>query len=59
LPGHILDHEARWPEVGNRLMSTLISAIRTSAVLRSTPGMVRRSSTCSEKGAHSPALSLS
>jgi hypothetical protein len=34
-----------------------ISAIRTSAVLRSTPGMVSRSSTSSEKGAHSPTLS--
>jgi hypothetical protein len=30
-------------------MSMPISAIRTSAVLRFTPGMVARSSTCSEK----------
>lgn len=36
-------------------MSTPISAIRVSAVLRLMPGMVPRSSTFSEKGAHSPA----
>src|SRR3954466_7049148 len=57
LPGHIPAHEARWPEVGNRLMSTPISAIRVSAVLRSTPGIVSRSSTSPEKGAITRSIS--
>jgi hypothetical protein len=45
--------------MGGKLISRFapISAIRTSAVLRSTPGMVSRNSTSSEKGAHSPTLS--
>jgi hypothetical protein len=58
LPGHIFKPTkpggGGW---GNWLMSTPISAIRVSAVLRLTPGMVSRSSTFSEKGAHSPARS--
>ena len=38
-------------------MSVPISAIRVSAVLRSTPGMVARSSTFSEKGAITRSIS--
>jgi hypothetical protein len=42
--------------VGGKLIqiSTPICAIEVSAILRSTPGMVSRSSTLSEKGAIHP-----
>jgi hypothetical protein len=45
--------------MGGKLISRFapISAIRTSTGLRSTRGMVSRSSTSPEKGAHSPTLS--
>jgi hypothetical protein len=51
-------HEARCRWVGNWSMSAPISAIKTSAVLRSTPGMVSRSFTSSEKGAITRSISM-
>jgi hypothetical protein len=39
LPGHIPAHDARWPAVGKRVMSTPISATSTSTVHGPTPGI--------------------
>ena len=50
-PGHRPAHEARWPDVGNTLMSTPISARITSALRWPTPGMLSRRSRRPSKGA--------
>ena len=41
LPGQVPAQEARWPAVGNRLMSAPVSATITSAVRVSMPGIVQ------------------
>src|SRR5438128_11747166 len=50
LPGHSPAQLARWCSLGNRLMSTPISAITTSAVRVLIPGIVSRCLRGSAKG---------
>src|SRR5664279_661547 len=57
-PGHIPAHDANRPAEPNRLMSTPISEMITSAERRLTPGMVSRRSIAWAKGAIIVATSL-
>ena len=49
-PGHTPAQDARWPAVGNTLMSAPVSAMITSATRVETPGMVVSTSRVRRKG---------
>lgn len=50
IPGANFAHPARWAAVGNRVMSTPISAMITAAVVALTPGISISVATCCAKG---------